>query len=481
MSLGTILWIITIIMCGIFLWISWRVKDDANASFTNYAIAGGTLPLFLVFFTDFATIMGVGNFIGHAGKGYTTGLPWLSFVLGEQGSKILFGIIFAGIAGRFTYITLAEMADDLFFRDKWTRALAALLATAVMIAWTGGQGKAFGNIFNVITGADPTLIIIMFSAAFIVYTALGGIYSVAWTDLLQGAMVLVFGVTFYVTAFAPVNWSFAELSSKLAAMGKANLWSFSGVNTMTMVTNFVTATVGVMSAQIYWQRCFAAKDYRTARRGIITSGTLSLIFVTFTVLVGMVVLTMKQGLKPDDVMPWFMNNYMPVWLSAMVFALILAAGMSSADSNLNSAVVLIVNDLIKPFRPDLDDKQLVKAATWLTYIVGAFACIVAIKAATIISLFSRAYAMTGSGLVPLIIIGLLWKERNEPHQMGKKNSKITPWGARVGIISGAVLSQVTALGPNRVLIALAASSALIIVVSMLTRNTTTSTPASVSK
>jgi len=65
MSLSAIVWIITVIFCLIFLWISLRVKDTASQSFSHYAIAGGTLPLFLILFTDIATIMGAGNFIGQ--------------------------------------------------------------------------------------------------------------------------------------------------------------------------------------------------------------------------------------------------------------------------------------------------------------------------------------------------------------------------------------------------------------------------------
>jgi SSS family solute:Na+ symporter len=481
MDLGTALWIITIVLCGFFLWISWRVQGKAGESFSQYAIGGGNFPLYLILFTEFATIMGVGNFVGHAGRGYSMGLPWMSFILGEQGSKIIFALLFAGIAGRFTYNTVAEMADDLFVRDKWTRAIAALLACCIMIAWVGGQGKAFGTIFNIATGADPIPIIIFFSTVFIIYTALGGIHSVAWTDLFQGIMVVILGVAFYYFAFEPVNWSFAELGNRLTAMGKGELWSFSKVNPMTMVVNFVTATVGVLSAQIYWQRCFAAKSASTARTGLLISGCAALIMVLGTCLVGMIVLTLNPNLKADDAVPWLLTNYMPLWLSAMVFTLILAAGMSSADSNLNSATVLIVNDLIKPFRPDLDDQALVKLAKALTVIVGVFACWAAVQASTILGLFAKAYAMAGGGLVPLLLVGFLWRERsNEPLQMGRKNSKITPWGARVGLVAGSVLTQVTALGPNRVLIALGIAIVLIIVVSMLTRGASKDAPQSVS-
>lgn len=470
MSLGSMLWIITIIMCGAFLFISWKVQGKANESFSNFAIGGKSFPMYLIFFTQFATIMGVGNFVGHAGKGYTQGLPWMAFILGEQGSKIIFALFFAGLAGRFTYNTFPEMIDDLIARDRITRALGGLLASMIMIAWVGGQGMAFGSIFKIATGANPVPVILLFSAVFILYTTLGGIYSVIWTDLLQGVLVVVFGIIFYVYAFSPVNWSMAELGTRLAEVGKAELWGFSLSNPVGLITQFVTGCVGILAAQIYWQRCFAAKDAKTAKNGLLWSGIIAIIMVMLTALVGMVILTLKQGLKPDDAMPWFMMNYVPVGISAMIFALILAAGMSSADSNLNSASVLIVNDLIKPFKSKVTDRQLVNYAKILTVVIGVFAAAAAIYSSSILGLFSKAYAMAGGGLVPLLLVGLLWKQRSgEEFQMGKKNSKVTPWGARVGIVVGSVLTQIQALGPNRVLIALAVSAVLIIVVSIVTR------------
>jgi hypothetical protein len=164
MALGTWLWIITIGFCLAFLVISWKVKDKATSSYAEYVIGGGSLPFFLIFFTQFATIMGVGNFVGHAASGARVGLPHMFFILGEQGSKIIFALFFAGLAGRFTYKTVSEMMDDLFVRDRVTRMLVGLVASLIMIAWGGGQGKAFGHIFSVITGANPTWIILFFSA-----------------------------------------------------------------------------------------------------------------------------------------------------------------------------------------------------------------------------------------------------------------------------------------------------------------------------
>ncbi|GAK60709.1 SSS sodium solute transporter superfamily [Candidatus Vecturithrix granuli] len=262
----------------------------------------------------------------------------------------------------------------------------------------------------------------------------------------------------------------SELGARLQEIGKAELWTFSGTNNIALITSFVTGCVGILAAQIYWQRCFAAKDSKTARNGLLYSGIIAILMVMLTALVGMVILTLNQELKPDDAMPWLMMHYVPTFVAAIIFALILAAGMSSADSNLNSACVLIVNDLIRPFHKKATDNDLVKYAKILTVIIGIFAAVAAIYASSILGLFSKAYAMAGGGLVPLLLVGLLWKERSDQaHTMGKKNSKVTPWGARIGIVAGAVLTQITALGPNRVLIALVISAVLIVVVSIATQ------------
>ncbi|KAF5046357.1 Sodium/glucose cotransporter [anaerobic digester metagenome] len=458
-------------MCGAFFGISLKVKDKAELSFSNYAIGGKTFPMYLIFFTQFATIMGVGNFVGHAGSGYSTGLSWMAFILGEQGSKIIFALFIAGFAGRFTYNTFPELLDDLITKDKVTRAMAGVLASSIMIAWVGGQGKALGNIFSVVTGVDPLPVILLFSAVFIIYTTLGGIYSVVWTDLLQGVLVLIFGVIFYVYAFKEVNFSVGEIGVRLQALGRADMWEFGISDPMKIINMIVTGTIGILVAQIYWQRCFSATDTKTAKNGMLYSGIIAILAVMLTALVGMIIFTIKQDLAPGDAMAWFMMNRIPVAVAGMVFALVLAAGMSSADSNLNSASILIVNDLIKPFKPETTDQQLVKYAKWLTAVIGVFAALGAIYASSILSLFSRAYSMAGSGLVPLLVIGLLWKEKPDAHEKGKKNSKVTPWGARVSIVAGAVLSQINALGSNKVLIALAVSAILLVVVSLATQKT----------
>lgn len=466
-----IMWGSTIALCALFFSIGLMQKKQAEVSFSSYAISGGALPFYLIFFSHFANIMGVGNFVGHAGSAYVNGLPWLAFIVGEQGSKIIFALVFAGMAGRMTYFTFPQMIDDLISRDKVTRALCGLLASCIMISWVGGQVKAFGDIFNIFTGASPVPIILLFTTIFVTYTTMGGMLSLAWMDLIRGTICLVFGTIFYILAFSKIDFSFAVLGERLAAVGKGGLYTFAGTNVISLITKFVTGCVGILVAQIYWQPCFAAKGPKTAKRSMLFGGISALIMTTCTAIVGLIILSINQGLDQNSAMPWFMLNEVPTIVTIMLFVLVFCAGMSSADSNLNSAAILVANDVISPIKKDITDKQMIKLTRTLTVVIGAFAAIGGIYASSIMSLFSRAYSMTGAGLVPLLVIGLLWKEnRSEGPAMGSKNSRVTPWGARVGVVVGAVLSQIPALGPNAILIALCASSFCVVAVSLLTRN-----------
>ena len=72
--------------------------------------------------------------------------------------------------------------------------------------------------------------------------------------------------------------------------------------------------------------------------------------------------------------------------------------------------------------------------------------------------------------VPVIAIGLLWRERKAPHEMGRRNSRVTPWGARCGIVVGAVASQLPIFGDYAVIAGVLLSSVIIVIVSLLTKN-----------
>ncbi|MCK1996632.1 sodium:solute symporter family protein [Psychrobacillus psychrodurans] len=442
MGLSFWTWTLTIVLSLFFIGMSFFFKKKADASFAHYAIAGGSLPFFLLLFTDIATIMGVGNFVGHSSKGYEIGIANIPFVVGEQGAKILFALVFAGFAAKFTYKTLAEMINDLIVRDRITRSLVALLTSSIMIAWVSGQAMGMGALFSTFTGADPILMILVFSAVFIIYTAVGGMYSVVWTDLIQGGILIAIAVWFYFQVFDRIDFSYTNLKTRLAEVGSSELVQMN-LSVMEVVTLFVTGTLGILAAQVYWQRCFASKSSKSASRAMLISGIVAIIFTTLATVSGLVVKLQNPTLDADNAISWLILEEMTQLAALAFFIMIFMAAISSASSLLHSAAVVIINDLVIPNIKEKTDLFYLKLTRVSVVVFGILTIVTAIWADSIIDLFSLAYSMAGGGVVPVLIVGLIWKsKRNSTFEMGMKNSQVSVWGARIGIISGAIVSLI---------------------------------------
>lgn len=440
MDLSFWTWTVTILLSLGFIGMSFLFKKKADISFAHYAIAGGTLPFFLLLFTDIATIMGVGNFVGHSSKGYEIGIANVPFVIGEQGAKILFALVFAGFAAKFTYNTLAEMMDDLILRDRVSRSLIAILTSAIMIAWVSGQAMGMGALFSAFTGADPLMMILVFSAVFIIYTAVGGMYSVVWTDLIQGGILIAIAIWFYIQVFAKIDFSYTTLKTGLENVGAIELAQMN-LSAMEVISLFVTGTLGILAAQVYWQRCFASKNPKAASRAMLISGVVAIIFTVFATVAGMVVKMQNPNLAADEAISWLILEEMTQLAALAFFIMIFLAAISSASSLLHSAAVVIVNDLVIPNMKSKEDSYYLRLTRIGVIVIGAFTIVTAIWADSIIDLFSLAYSMAGGGVVPVLVVGLLWKKRKgQEFTMGTSNSQVSVWGARAGIFAGSIAS-----------------------------------------
>ncbi len=468
MSNAVLLWALTALLCLAFAAISLKAKNKASVSFSSYAIGNGSFPFLLLFFTYFATIMGAGNFFGHAGSAYENGLPWLAYIFGEQGAKLLFALVFAGMAGAFTYNTLPQMLDDLVVRDKVSRGIAALLIVVLLVAMVGGQSKALGQIFAQFTGADPRPIMIVFSAVFIIFTCCGGIYSVVWNDLFQGVLCCVFAIVFYAFAFSKVDFSFTMLGQRLAEVGRGELWSFDSVSGLNLFNKFFTGLIGILVSQVIWQRCYSSKTSKEAKNSLFLSGVICIVFTMLTAFVGLIIVTLNQGLDANTAMSWFMANAMPKALAVILFLLVLCAGMSTADSALNSCAVVIVNDIVKPLFPALGDRHMVACARLVTVVVGVASCLAGIYSDSIYSLIAGSNTLAASALAPLVCIGLFWKKVRGGHQMGVSNSFVTPWGARASLVCGFFAAIFPIFGDMVTVWAVFVGSVVLVVISLLT-------------
>jgi len=139
------LWILAILI-PVQLIIGAMMVKKSGQSAAQYFIGGKQLPLLLVFFGDFATVMGVGNFVGYAGKGYEIGLTQLWMMFGEQGTKVVFALLVAGVIGRYAYSTINEFMEREMYQDKWLRAIGGFCMTIPEICTVGAQAIGIGSL-----------------------------------------------------------------------------------------------------------------------------------------------------------------------------------------------------------------------------------------------------------------------------------------------------------------------------------------------
>ncbi len=439
------IWVVTAGYLAVSLFIGTWASSRGQSSYEHYTIGDKKLRYWHIMFTFFATSFGAGNILGNADKAYKVGLPWIAYILGAQGSKILFAVFLVGFLARYRYKSLAEFTNEIIVKDKVTRILSALLLCGPCIAWTGAQAMGVGLLFKYFTGADPTLVVVVTAMVFILYTTIGGIEAVVWTDLFQGALISFLALFYYYFAFKAINFDFAFLARELQAIDPG-LWDLSRISGVKVLSLFLTAAMGTIVLQVFWQRCFAAQKPSEARNGMIFTGVLAMIFVSCTALAGMIVRVLNPELN-TGVGAWMMKELLPQWAALLMFVFLIAATMSTADSNLNSAAVCIINDIVLPFCPNVSDRTKVRMTMAVTVSIGIFAVLGTMYFKYLMDYVNFAYTIAGGTLCPLIIVGLLWRwDKKAPYS--HSNSRITPMAAKISLIAGSVVALLFSLVPE---------------------------------
>jgi Na+/proline symporter len=404
------LWILAFLV-PLQLYIGYRLVAKSGQSAAHYFISAKQLPLIILFFADFATAMGVGNFIGYMGKGYQIGLNQLWMMLGEQGTKVVFALVLAGYIGRFSYTTINEFLEKEFFHDKWLRAFGGLIMCFPLVAITGAQAMGISTVLNMCMGVDVTTGIWAASLTAILYTVMGGMWAIAWTDLLQGVIRIVVGFIFFATIFYFMGGISGIRAAAIAS--KPELWSMKSMGGWAAFSIFLSPMTGQFTAQHWWQRCFAGKNPRTAKNAFLGSAIFCVVMVTCSVLMGVAAHTLNPNLpRPDMAFAWTLNHWLNPVVGALLVVTIIGADMTLSAGFLNSGVTMLTMDVIKPLvRQNATEKELVAWARWLTFLLGVGAIWVAFHFSTLISAALFGYSAAGGGLFVPLVLGLTWKDR----------------------------------------------------------------------
>lgn len=387
-------------------------------------LADRSVPLWLAIFTMSATWVGGGYINGTAEYTASSGLVWVQAPWGYALSLIIGGLFFAKKMRRYGFRTMLDPLEQRF--GKKIAALLFLPALSGEIFWTAAILTALGTTFGTVLGLDTTTSIILSALIAIAYTALGGLWAVAITDLLQ--MIILFGGLFLVLPFAlnaVGGWSevwgnyresfgaAASLLPSREALGNYywNWWDFA-----------LLLMFGGIPWQVYFQRVLSSRDEHVAQRLSIMAGIVCLLAAIPPIVIGVIGQQadwVGMGLTPPPdaatTLPWVIRYLTNPWIATIGLGAIAAAVMSSVDSSILSASSMMSWNVFRPLiRPNLDDHQLKRVIQRSIWIIGIAALLLALQVKSVYDLWFLCSDFVYCLLFPALVCALFDPKANAP-------------------------------------------------------------------
>lgn len=359
-------------------------------------------------------------------------------------------------------ITIPQYLTNRFLTSN--RALQVISAVIFLFAYTiyaASSIKACGTLFNTVLGIDATVAMYIAAAIIILYTFLGGFSAVCWTDFFQGLMML--GALLIAPIFALSIINSGEGASTVAAIPDGYWNMFADWKKVVSGLGWGLGYFGMPHIIIRFMSLRSDKDLKkSAKIGI----SWTLIILIFSVASGVIGhLLLGEISDSSTVFIQMVRMMFPAVISGLLLSAILAAAMSTADSQLLASASAFSSDVYKPiFRKNkASDKEMLWAGRVVVLIISVVAVLIASNpnSGTIMGLVENAWGVFGAAFGPVILLSLFWRRFNFP-------------GAVAGIVTGAAvdilwLCLLKDLGIYEIVPGFAAGLIVSIVVTLLTK------------
>ncbi|MGM0988097.1 MAG: sodium:solute symporter family protein [Pseudomonadota bacterium] len=383
-----------LLMIGIGVYSAVRVKNSED-----FAVAGNKIIWPVLFATLSASFLGGGSSLGRAGQTFSDGYVFLFAASGFAIQTFLSGWL---IAPRLKRYPGAQTLGDIMqvHYGSGARLLSAVLSLVFCVGILGAQALAIGTIFQAILGTSITTGILLGMIIVMVYSVAGGMWAVIQTDVVQFLLLGVFLPVTLIIGLQQVGGP-AELA---AALPDGHFSVMGSYEITTFVTIFIAFMLGEALVQPYAQRAFCAPNPKHAQKGYMLAGVFGLMFFTVTASLGVLAVVMFPDISPDQALPTLVKNILPVGITGLVLAALLAVVMSTADSYLNSTAVVFVRDIYsRHINREATSKQHLKIERWVSLLVGVAATLFALMATSIVDALLMSYALWApTMIIPLV-------------------------------------------------------------------------------
>ena len=327
-------------------------------------------------------------------------------------------------------ITIPQYLTNRFLsKSSAVRIVCAVIFLVAYTIYAASSMKACGTLFNTVIGMDPTKAMYLAAAIILVYTFLGGFNAVCWTDFFQGMLMLAALLAAPIFALFIIKRDGAAVSMAQLAETQPGYWSlFANWKDVVSGLGWGLGYFGMPHIIVRYMSLESDKAVKkSAKIGI----SWNVLIVIFSVAAGCIGHVLLGNL--DDSSTVFIQmtrKLFPVVISGVVLTAILAASMSTADSQLLASSSAFASDVYKPIirKNKASDKEMLWAGRIVVLAISVIAVIIASNpnSGTIMGLVENAWGLFGAAFGAVILLSLFWKRFNFA-------------GALAGIIAGALV------------------------------------------
>jgi SSS family solute:Na+ symporter len=352
------------------------------------------------------------------GGGFSIGLGGLGFVMGLSASWLLF----SGLVGAWLTAVLLvprvkalgethshrSYPDFLAYRfGEPTRLVAALVSAIGYAGFTGSQLLAGGKLASAAFDLDLTAAVVTMSVVIVVYTALGGLQAVVYTDTVQWSILFV-GL---IALGLPLGFAAVGGWSGLRTALPAEFFTLGNVTGKQFATWMVTIVPIWFVAMTLYQRIHASRDTATAQKAWFMAGLLEYPAMAFIgAILGVFARVLYPAADPEMGLPLLIRDVLPIGATGLVLAAYFAAIMSTADSCLLASVGNLVDDIVgRHVAPAASERSLLVLSRALTLVVGFGSVAFALYVPRVIDSILLAYSFMVAGLFFPTLGALFWR------------------------------------------------------------------------
>lgn len=359
---------ITIIIFSLIILVAGLSFGKKGTNMKSFFAAGGSVPWSMNGLSLFMSFFSAGTFVVWGSIAYKNGLVAITIQMAMCIAGFVIGYFIAPRWWKSKALTVAEFLTNRF--GKRIQQYYTYIFLFLSLGYTGAFLYPVAKILNVTTGFDINYAILLLGGMIMIYTAVGGLWAVVVTDVLQFVILTAAVLLVIPLSIKEVN----GLDNFINQAPDQFFNIFSGEYTYAFIIAFTVYNIVFIGGNwAYVQRYTSVKDSKSSGKVGYLFGALYLISPLIWMLPPMIYRVLNpdlQGLEAEGAYLMICKEVLPVGVLGLMLGGMIFATASSVNTSLNLAAAVLTNDIFKPLRPDSTDKTLMRVARLTTILFG---------------------------------------------------------------------------------------------------------------